>query len=208
MRRTVIVCTLALAALGALAAAGPAKAQNKALKEAFSLHTSPFSVPNEFSELAWERAISWVSLRTTKSLTVATDLVIQTYPAKGMVSKDLACEVNRRRDADETMFTGDCYAHDPFAPGRGYRGTAMLVRYIMTGDPNCLDDGYSKRDAAECFLDCSAGPKACVPRQPELLFPEGEDIAVEGDCTLEQITAMAKAGLSDKQINAACGGDG
>lgn len=36
---------------------------------------------------------------------------------------------------------------------------------------------------------------------------DGDDVETENQCTVEQITAMVKAGLSDEQIKAACGSE-
>jgi hypothetical protein len=187
-------------------AAGATKAQKSVLKEAFTLYGSRFSVPNESADQAWERATEWVSLVSGMRLDVATDKVLQTYRSPDISSMDLACQVNRSKGEDDTVITATCGVNNSFGGGTGKRGTAMLVGYVMTGDTACLNDGFGKVYAADCFLDCSAGTEKCVPLEPKLDFPEEHD-SVNGSCSVEQITSMVKAGLTAEQIKAACGDD-
>jgi hypothetical protein len=43
---------------------------------------------------------------------------------------------------------------------------------------------------------------------PIEVVDDEEDVETDNQCTVEQITAMVKAGLSDEQIKAACGSEG
>ena len=204
MRNVLLSAALSMLLVPCLAEAKLTKAQKQAIKQAVQIYDSRFFIPNELADLAWGRATEWVTLLSEMRLDVATDTVLQTYQSDKASSMELACQVNRRKDALDTVFTADCGINNFLAIGETRRGSTMLRRYIMTGEEECLVDGSSRGDAAACLLWCSDGGQSCEPKEPELIFPEVEASAF-GTCSVEQISAMAKTGLSDEQIKAACG---
>ena len=177
MKRVVVAVIFIVAAAPVALLGGPTKAQKKAIKSCFALYPDRFSIPNESADLAWDRATEWVSLVSRLRLDVATDTVLQSYRSRDQASLDLQCNVSRRKDADETVFTAGCGVNNTmFGAGDATRGTSMLRRYIMTGESVCLLDGDKKPDTAGCLLICSNGGNSCEPKAPELIFPvEAED---------------------------------
>ena len=229
MNRVLVLAAAVLMVGGGLAQAGDqTKSEKKALKEAkkaekarqatlkvnqkvaltraWSLFDSRFSIPNESADLAWQRATEWVTLCSGFRLDVATDSVLQTYRSSDVSNSNLTCEVNRSRGAKETVFTTSCFSNNMFGGSTRRRGSAMLKRYIMTGDMLCLNDGKNTSEAVACLIECNEANQKCAPRPPEILVPQ-EDYVQTGSCSIEQITAMVKAGLTEKQIKAACEGD-
>lgn len=73
----------------------------------------------------------------------------------------------------------------------------------VTADPQYVDEARAKlRSQGYAPPDRTAAPEADASAgAPEAPEPEGR---VPGSCTIEQIAAMARAGLTDEQIRAAC----
>ncbi len=205
--KPIILWTLILAACAAAAQARATKVQKEAVKQALDLYTSPFNVPFQVTELAWDRASEWISVVPDRRIEVDTKNAIETYRSHDSSSMDLTCSVKRRKVAEGVSVTANCNIRNMFAAGEARRGSAMLRRYVMTGDERCLLAGDRWADAAGCLLECSTDGNACEPRPAELVFPEvvSEEPMLVGGCTLDQITSMAATGLSKDQIKAACG---
>ncbi len=218
MRSGVLSAVVAGAAIVLVAVpaaeAGATKEQKEKVKEAMELYTSPVSVPHEASDLAFDRASEWMSVIPDHRLDVATNTTLQTLrPSEedGGSSMDLICTVKRRRTTNDVELSANCRVDNPFAIGEGKRGSAMLRRFIMTGEAECLVDGERWADAADCLLDCSPDGKECelLPLEasyPELAAAAQDDSMVVGSCTLDQIVTMVQTGLTKDQVKAACGG--
>lgn len=206
----IIIISLTLILGTAPAWARATKVQKAAVKEALSLYPSPFTLENELSDLAWDRASEWMAVAPDKRIEVDSKNAIQTYRSYDSGSMDLSCSVKRRRIAEGTSLSAGCNINNMFASGEARRGSVMLRRFIMTGAEECLLSGERFTDAARCLLDCNEDGTACEPLPTDMVFPEviEEEPMVVGGCTLEQITAMAASGLSKEQIQAACGEGG
>ncbi len=206
--KSVILCTIALAVVAAAAHAGASKVQKDAVKEALDIYPSPFRVPSQVSELAWDRASEWIATIPDRRIEVDNKNALQTYRSFDDGNTDLTCSVKRRSLRDDVQVTAGCRINNMFSAGEARRSTAMLRRFIMTGDQACVASGERWLDAAACLLECSADGKACDLRPTDLVFPEvkGEEPMVLGGCTLDQITTMIEAGLNKEQVKAACDG--
>ena len=198
--------TLALCAT-ASAQAKVTKVQKAVAREALELYPSPFTLADQLSELAWDRASEWISVAPDKRIEVDSKNALQTYRSFDSSSMDLSCSVKRRKIVDGTMISAGCHINNMFAAGQARRGSIMLRRYIMTGKEECLHSGERWADVVACLLECSDDGNTCKPLSTELVFPEihSEEPMLIGGCTLEQITSMAASGLNKDQIKAACG---
>lgn len=205
---------LAAAALHAAAAEGAAtKAQKDIVKEAMPLYSNEIVLDTAVADLAWDRATEWVMSVPDRRVKNATYNLIETYRSFDDSNTDLWCNARRIRMADETAFTANCRINNMFSMGEAKRSTAMLRRYIMTGESACMASGERWLDAAACLAECTPDHKKCELRTAEPFFPEGagtvpssEAPIVVEKCTVDQITAMVEAGLTREQIRAACGG--
>lgn len=194
----------------ATAQAKATKVQKEKVKEALEFYGSPISVPHEVSDIAFDRASEWMSVAPDHRLDVATNTTLQTLrPSEedGGSSMDLICNVRRRQTANDTEFSANCRVHNPFAIGEGKRASALLRRYIMTGDEECFSDGERWTDAALCLLECSPDGQECESLPIEESYPEMpiQEAMIVGSCTLDQVISMATSGLAKEQIQAACG---
>ncbi len=205
--KRIALWTVVLALWPAVAHAKATKVQKAEVKEALELYPSPFTVADQVSPLAWDRASEWISIAPDRRIEVDSKNALQTYRSYDSGSMDLTCSVKRRRIADGVSVTAGCRINNMFAAGEARRGSIMLRRYIMTGDDACLLNGERWDAAARCLLECSDDGNTCEPRPAELEFPEvvSEEPMIVGGCTLDQITSMAASGLAKEQIKAACG---
>lgn len=187
------------------------KAQKEKVKEAMELYPSPVTVPLALSDVAFDRATEWMSIAPEHRLGVATDNSLQTLrltEEEGGSSMDLVCSVRRLRAAEHAEISANCLVDNPFAAGEGRRAEALLRRYIMTGEEQCLNNGERWDDAAACLLACSSDGQQCDALPVEESYPEmaAEEAMVVGSCTLDQIISMVQSGLVKEQVMAACGG--
>lgn len=176
-----------------------------AFSRALTFYDGRVTIPTRFSDEAWGRANEWVTLCSGLRIDVSSERVLQTYRSSDSASLDLACTVNRSPSGpEETTVTALCAVNNMFGQGNSRRGTALLTRYILTGDPSCLNSGLKVVDAKECLIECDYEATECAPKPMGAAFSTTPSSVANGSCTVEQITAMVKAGLSDIQIKAAC----
>jgi|GEM_PF-6385961 len=129
------------AAMAVPAFAGMSSAEKAALKSAVKTYPTRFEIPVEYSDVAWGRATEWVTSISDIELNVSTDTVLQTFRAWEDSSTDLWCTVNRRSEGPTAVFTLECGVNNSFSESGAARSTAMLARYVMTSDVQCLEDG-------------------------------------------------------------------